>query len=152
MVHQILCQNCQVPSHLTEKSKVFKWTEEFAAAFKALSPPILAFTDYSREFILDTDACDTGTGCVLSRIHEDGAEHVIAMEAEARKRLNCETRCELLVVVYFIQHFRPYLLGRHFVLHSDPWVSAVAVQLQGARGTTCLLVTEAGRIQFHHGT
>ena len=106
---------------------MFKWTEEFAAAFKALrlklvSPPILSFPDYSREFILDTDASDTGIGCVLSQIHEDGAEHVIAYGSRVLskpERNYCVTRHELLAVVYFTQHFWPYLLGRHFVLRSD---------------------------------
>ena len=75
------------PLHrLTEKSVVFKWTEELRMHIKALnlklvSSPILEFPDYSREFILDTDASDIGIGCVLSQIHDDGAEHVIAHES-----------------------------------------------------------------------
>ena len=35
------------------------------------------------------------------------------------ERRYCVTRRELLAVVYFLQHFRPYLLGRHFTLRSD---------------------------------
>ena len=31
----------------------------------------------------------------------------------------CTTRKELLAVVTFLQHFRPYLLGQHFVLRTD---------------------------------
>ena len=31
----------------------------------------------------------------------------------------CITRRELLAVVTFIQHFRPYLFGREFLLHTD---------------------------------
>ena len=66
---------------------MFKWTEECAAAFKSLSRPILAFPDYSRELILDTDASDTVIGCVLSRIHEDGAEHVTAYGSRSQKEI-----------------------------------------------------------------
>ena len=53
----------------TERHAVFKWTQ-FQAAFKELqrwpvTSPILAYPDYSRPFILDTDASNTGIGAVL---------------------------------------------------------------------------------------
>ena len=35
------------------------------------------------------------------------------------ERKYCVTRKELLAVVTFMKHFRPYLLGRHFTLHTD---------------------------------
>ena len=35
------------------------------------------------------------------------------------ERKYCVTRKELLAVVTFIKHFRPYLLGRHFTLRTD---------------------------------
>ena len=35
------------------------------------------------------------------------------------ERRYCVTRRELLAVVTFLQHFRPYLLGRHFVVWTD---------------------------------
>ena len=58
--------------HLTEKTAIFNWTEECEASFqklrlKLVSPPVLAFPDHSRSFILDTDASNTGIGCVLSQ-------------------------------------------------------------------------------------
>ena len=48
------------PLHrLTEKTVVFKWTTDCQEAFEQLrqqlvSPPILAFPDYQKPFILDT--------------------------------------------------------------------------------------------------
>ena len=50
---------------LTERTATFKWTNECADAFQALrqslcSPPVLAYPDFTRPFILDTDASDTG--------------------------------------------------------------------------------------------
>ena len=35
------------------------------------------------------------------------------------KRNYCVTRRELLAMVYSVEHFRPYLLGRKFTLHTD---------------------------------
>ena len=46
---------------------------------KALtSAPVLGFVDYSKPFIVETDACDTGLGSVLSQQQEDGRLRVIA--------------------------------------------------------------------------
>ena len=83
---------------------------------KALvSAPILAFPDCSRMFILDTDASNQGIGAVLSQEHDDGLEHVVAYASRAlskAERKYSVTRKELLAVVSFLHHFRPYLLGR----------------------------------------
>ena len=87
-----------------------------------MSPPILAFPDYQKPFTLDTDASNLGIGAVLSQEQDDGQERVIAYGSRVlskAERRYCVTRRELLAVVYFLQHFRPYLLGRHFTLRSD---------------------------------
>ena len=113
--------------HLTEKTAIFNWTEECEASFqklrlKLVSPPILAFPDHSRSFILDTDASNTGIGCVLSQMQQDSSEHVIAYGSRLLskpERNYCVTRRELLAVVYFAQQLRPYLLGKHLTLRSD---------------------------------
>ena len=106
---------------------MFKWTSDCQEAFEELrqqlvSPPILAFPDYQKPFILDTDASNLGIGAVLSQEQDDGQERVIAYGSRIlskAERRYCVTRRELLAVVYFLQHFRPYLLGRHFTLRSD---------------------------------
>ena len=116
------------PLHrLTEKTVKFKWTNECQTAFEEIrrrlvTAPILAFPDYERAFILDTDASDIGIGAVLSQVQEDGSERVIAYASRVLtrpERRYCVTRRELLAVVTFVQHFRPYLLGRRFLLRTD---------------------------------
>ena len=69
--------------HHTEKTIVFKWAEQCHAAFLSLkqmliSPPVLAFPDHSKPYILDSDASDGGIGGVLSQEQYDGLERVIA--------------------------------------------------------------------------
>jgi len=70
------------PLHrLTEKERVFVWTEEYKEAFETLrsrlvSAPILALPDFSLPFILDTDASKEAIGAVLSQSIE-GKEKVI---------------------------------------------------------------------------
>ena len=116
-----------VESTLPEKMKKFEWTNDCQEAFdnlrqKLVSAPILAFPDYTKSFILDTDASDTGMGAVLSQVESGGTERVIAYASctlSQAERRYCVTRKELLAVVTFIKHFRPYLLGRHFTLRTD---------------------------------
>ena len=116
------------PLHkLTEKTAKFEWSADCQAAFeevrqRLVTAPILAFPDLSKPFILDTDASDTGTGAVLSQVDDEGRERVIAYASKVLSRAErryCVTRKELLAVVTFIQHFRPYLLGRRFTLRTD---------------------------------
>ncbi|KAL5473550.1 hypothetical protein EMCRGX_G028043 [Ephydatia muelleri] len=116
------------PLHrLTEKNTDFKWTVECQHAFDVLraclsSPPVLSYPDYSRRFVLDTDASDIGIGAVLSQEDATGSEVVIAYASRTLSRPEqryCVTRKELLAAVEFIHHFRQYLLGREFTLRTD---------------------------------
>ena len=66
---------------LTERGREFNWTTECEAAFlklksRLVSAPILAFPDFTKMFILDTDASQSGVGAVLSQLH-DGQERVV---------------------------------------------------------------------------
>lgn len=116
------------PLHrLTERTKSFLWTADCQSAFEELrhrlsTAPVLAHPDFSRAFILDTDASNTGIGAVLSQIDEGGAERAVAYGSRLLskpERRYCVTRRELLAVVYFTRQFRPYLAGRHFILRTD---------------------------------
>ena len=116
------------PLHrLTERGRIFKWTVECENAFAKLklclrSSPILSFPDFLLPFMLDTDACQCGIGAVLSQIHKDGTERVVAYASRAMsksERKYSVTQQELLAVVTFIQHFRQFLLGQHFLLRID---------------------------------
>ena len=43
-----------------------------------MSTPVLAFTDYTEEFLLETDASKEGLGVVLSQKQVDGQYHPVA--------------------------------------------------------------------------
>jgi hypothetical protein len=115
------------PLHrLTERNCPFKWSTECQTAFDKLrdclcSSPILCYPDFSRPFLLDTDASDSGIGAVLSQLDE-GRERVVAYASRLLskpERQYCVTRRELLAVVVFTRHFRPFLLGSKFTLRTD---------------------------------
>ena len=102
------------PLHrLTEKTAPFNWTVECQAAFQELrqrltSALILAHPDFSQQFILDTDASDTGMGAVLSQVDREGRERAIAYGSRLlskTERRYCVTRRELLGCGYFYLAF-----------------------------------------------
>ena len=113
-------------NRLTEKGATFIWTEQADAAFRELklrltSAPVLAYPQFDKPFILDTDASNVGIGGVLSQI-QDGKECVIAYGSRSltkSERNYCVTRRELLPLVSFTRHFRCYLLGRPFTARTD---------------------------------
>ena len=105
------------PLHkLAERSAAFNWTRECEQSFlqlkeKLTSSPVLAFPNFNRTFVLDTDASNTGIGAVLSQMQEDGSEKVIAYASRLlgkHEKQYCVTRRELLAVVHFIHLFCPY--------------------------------------------
>jgi hypothetical protein len=64
---------------LTRKNVPWKWTQEEEDAFQFLkncliNPPILRYPEFSREFLIHTDASGYGVGSVLSQIHKENEE------------------------------------------------------------------------------
>lgn len=109
-----------------KKGRKVEITPEYITAFEKckellVNAPLLQFPDYSKQFILTTDASDTALGAVLSQ-GPIGSDRPIAY---ASRSLNpAETRYstiekELLAIIWAIKHFRPYLYGRKFTIVTD---------------------------------
>ena len=111
---------------------VFEWTDECMGAFQELkdvltSDVVMAYPKDSGVLVLDTDASGTGIGATLSQVQycEKSGKEEERPIAHASKSLTkaqrqyCVTRKELLAVMYFVQYFRHYLLGREFVIRTD---------------------------------
>jgi len=103
-----------------------EWSADHQQAFDNLisamvSAPVLAYPDPTGAFILDVDASDVAIGAELSQIQDD-QERVVAYASQSlssTQRKYCTTRKELLALVTFMNHFRFYLLGRHFLVRTD---------------------------------
>ena len=110
---------------LTWKGVTFAWTAEQVAfnTLKAclLQAPILGFPNEEGRFILDTDASLFAVGGVLNQLQDDW-EVVIAYASQSLRlsqRRYCTTRREMLAAVAMCTHFRSYLRGAQFTLHTD---------------------------------
>ena len=50
---------------------------------KCMTSPVLAFADFEKPFLLETDASKEGLGTVLSQKQEDGRYHPVAFASHA---------------------------------------------------------------------
>ena len=82
---------------------------------------MLAFPDFERGFVLETDASGEGLGAVLAQKHEDGVRPVAfaSRTLQPHERNYGATELEALGVVWAAKHFRPYLYGYHCDLYTD---------------------------------
>ena len=67
----------------SRKSEQVSLSEEALGVFEALkqacmNSPVLAFADYTKDFLLETDASKEGLGAVLSQKQEDRWFHLVA--------------------------------------------------------------------------
>ncbi|CAF1052565.1 unnamed protein product [Brachionus calyciflorus] len=103
-----------------------KWDENCDVSFNALrtaltSSSFLILPDLNQPFRLDTDACNTGIGAVLSQ-DQNGESRPAAYFSKglnkAQKNYSTSEK-ELLAIVLAIEHFHQYLYGRPFEVFVD---------------------------------
>ena len=106
------------------------WDEACERAFESLkerltSAPVLAYADFKKPFILETDASHGGLGAILSQEY-DGKVRPIAFASRGLKptERNMENyssmKLELLALKWAVtEKYREYLLGNHFTILTD---------------------------------
>ena len=112
---------------LTKKDVPFYWTAECESAFDYLkvcliTMPVLAYPDFDKNFVLETDASILGLGAILSQVQEDGKLHPIAYASRSLSKSEKNysvTDLETLAVVWGITHFRYYLYGHQVSIYTD---------------------------------
>lgn len=111
---------------LLGKHKKWHWSEECEKSFRTIknalaSAPVLTCPDFTRPFMVQTDASAYGIGAVLSQEHDDG-EHVICYISRSLSRVErnySTTERELLAIIFACEKLRPYLEGYHFKVITD---------------------------------
>ena len=105
----------------------FFWSDDCQAAFDRLKQllidsPLLVFPDFSRGFMMETDASGIGLGAVLAQEVEDGTLHPVAYASrtlQPHEQNYGATELEALGVVWATKHFRHYLYGHKCVIFTD---------------------------------
>ena len=89
------------------------WTPECQAAFEELkhlltSSTVLAYPDFRRPFILETDVPGTGPGAALAQLQSDNTVRPIAYDSRSRQPHEGNygiTELEGLEVVWGVKHY-----------------------------------------------
>ena len=110
----------------TKKGKVFEWTTECQQSFESLkkklvNSPILQYPDFDKPFILTTDASNYALGAILSQ-GEIGKDLPISYASKTLGKHDLNKPViekELLAIYWGIEFFRPYLVGRKFIVVTD---------------------------------
>lgn len=113
--------------NLTRKNVPFVWNDERKSSFESIKNSLssdlcVACYDHKKETRLKTDACLIGIGGILQQKNDRGEWMIIACYL---RRLNSAeknysiTDLEGLALVWCIQKFRAYLLGKEFTVLVD---------------------------------
>ncbi|KAM0724679.1 Retrovirus-related Pol polyprotein from transposon 17.6 [Formica fusca] len=113
-------------TNLLKNDNRFEWTSVQEESFeiskqKLCEEPVLQYPDFSKSFILTTDASGIAVGGILSQ-GEINKDLPIAYSSRTLtdNELKYDTyEKEALAIVYCVKHFRPYLYGRKFTLVTD---------------------------------
>ncbi|GBG88232.1 hypothetical protein CBR_g46799 [Chara braunii] len=111
---------------LLKKEAILQWDKDCTSALKKLKRalieyPVIKVADPSLPFVVTTDASQYGTGAVLQQDADNGYRPVEFMSA----RMPCEKvvastyERELYALMQALDHWKHYLLGRHFKVYSD---------------------------------
>ena len=87
-----------------------------------MSTPILAFANYTKDFLLKTDSSKEGLGVVLSQKQAEGHYHPVAYGSQAltaHKKNYHSTKLEFLALRWAVmEHFKEYLY-QPFLVKTD---------------------------------
>lgn len=113
-------------TRLRKKRAIFKWSDICENAFQAIkkiliSPPLLIYPDFTKQFRVTVDASHLGCGAVISQIH-DGCDLPISFISRTFKKGEINKAIiekELLAIHFALKSFRHYLYGQKFVVLTD---------------------------------
>ena len=112
---------------LLKKSVTFEWSPFTEEAFQKLkealiNPPILCYPDFTKPFIVTTDASDVAIGAILSQNSSTEVDLPIAYASRVLQKAEknyATIEKELLAIVWALKRFRPYIFGQQFIIRTD---------------------------------
>jgi len=114
----------QICRPLTEllKKDGFVWSEAATAAFQALkeamsTTPVLALPNFDQQFEVEINAYNTGIGAVLQQ-NRNPIAFISRQLGPKWAKLSVYDK-ELLAIVFVVQKWQQYLMGRTFVIRTD---------------------------------
>lgn len=144
---------------MTKKKSTFNWSLDCEVAFNKIrgvlkSKHVLAYPDFTKDFLVTVDASTFACGAVLSQMHGD-QDRPIAYISKAFKKGELNKPIiekELLAIHFAITTFRPYLYGTKFNVMSDhrPLVYLYGLKDPSSKLTRIRLELEEYNFEVHH--
>jgi len=113
-----------IASPLTDllKKDQFQWSSQATETFQTLKlaitqAPVLALPDFTKPFVLETDASGTGIGAILSQNNHP----IVFFSKKLTPRMQKQSAYarEFYAITEAIGKFRHYLLGHKFIIRTD---------------------------------
>jgi len=111
---------------LSTKTK-FKWLQEHQHSFEEVKKKmsdqhLLVHPDFTKPFVVRTDASNVGVGAVLCQRSDDGTDSIITCASKALS--SCQRNYtvqekELYGIIFALEKFKEYLEGYNFILETD---------------------------------
>ncbi|GMI81659.1 hypothetical protein HRI_001835200 [Hibiscus trionum] len=107
---------------LLRKGEAFEWTDQAREAFHSLkgklcSAPVLGLPDFTKDFVVETDASGVGIGAVLTQGDRPIAYY--SQKLSPRMQGASTYHREMYAITQAVGKWRQYLLGRRFVIVTD---------------------------------
>jgi hypothetical protein len=108
--------------NLLKKYALFVWTQDHQTSFDLLkqalvSAPVLALPDFTKQFCIYTDACQTGVGAVLM---QNGHPLAFLSRALGPKNQGLSTyEKEYMAILLAVTQWRSYLQFTEFIVYTD---------------------------------
>ena len=126
---------------LIRKNMVFSWGKKEQSEFEDLKQALcsdavmLHHPDWSKPFLIQTDASAKGLGAVLAQIDPNGKERPVRYASRTLLPLESKWTTreqELIAVIWACETFHRYIWGQHFTIQTDhanlKWLQSVSPQ------------------------
>lgn len=109
-------------SDMLKKGVPYVWTSATEAAFQQLKQaltdaPVLALPNFSKPFILETDASEVGFGAVL--MQENHPIDYLSKAVCPKNQAMSTYEKECLAIILAVEKWRSYLQGQEFIIRTD---------------------------------
>lgn len=163
------------PLTMLTKKDAFDWNDEAQEAFVELKSalcqaPVLALPDFTKQFVVELDACGSGIGAVL--MQEGHPIAYISRHLKGKQLHLSIYEKELLAVVFAVQKWRHCIFHDHFIIRTDqrslkylleqrlntpiqqqwlPKLMEFDYEIQYRQGTDNLAADALSRVEGSHG-
>lgn len=140
---------------ITDKTKKgkFKWTDQDSETIKTIYEEIkqgfkLSYPDFTKDFIIESDASDYGIGAVL--LQENKIIGIFSAKLNSAQRNYTVSEKELLAIIEALRHFKPIIYNSKITVRTDHANTLFNTNAENSRIQRWKLLLEEFNIDLKH--